>query len=161
MSSNKNIIRVAATWLLASTILLTSSCSVVESFLGASRDDNGTLKGEAKIDIFDVQTGDCLVDFQEESDTVGKVTATPCTNKHDAEVYAVASTTTTNAANEDWAVEFCYDKFEPFFGIVYEESVIEVTYVQPQVGSKDTTVTCVAYEEGVTDSTTSLKGANR
>jgi hypothetical protein len=161
MSSKKNIIRVAATWLLASTILLTSSCSVFESLFGASRDDNGTLKGEAKISIFDAKVGDCLVGFLESGDEISTVTATPCTNKHDAEVYAVVTTTTTNASNTDWGEEYCYTQFAPYVGIDWDDSSLDYFFVYPDAGSKGTTVVCIVVEQGVSDAIGSVKGSQK
>lgn len=62
------------------------------------------------------------------------------------------------------AEEFCYAEFEPFVGVSYDDSVLDMTYLTPTPDGwaqlRDRTITCfVGSEAG--DITGTLKGSNR
>ncbi|MDR1355075.1 MAG: septum formation family protein [Propionibacteriaceae bacterium] len=135
--------------------LVVSGCSL----FGQPRDDAGVLTAEVSIHINNTRVGDCLVDFQETADEVSDVKAVPCTVPHDAEVFG--RTENVLASADYWAQHYCLQEFTSYVGIEWDDSILRVSYLSPKVGDSDKVLVCVTYEKGVTDSTTSLKGAAR
>lgn len=93
-----------------------------------------TVPGES-IDAFVIQAGNCIT-LPSES-IVETLEAVPCGQPHDAEVYALFDTTNVNSS---WpgvgtvieaAVDGCLAQFQPFVGVAYAVSELEVYYLHP------------------------------
>lgn len=152
--------------------LLTSGCgAILDEIAGpseAQRDEPGGQVTEASdADVFSVQVGDCLVSEKLPDGTeVESVPVVPCSEPHDLEIYAETELAEGDFPGEEavaaTAEEFCYGEFEPFVGLVYEESAHDFWYFTPLESGwttmGDRTVQCVLDTQG-TDVTTSLQGS--
>lgn len=116
--------------------------------------------------IFDVQVGDCIGAFDEES--VTELPVTPCDQPHDQEVYASfevedAAEFPGHDAIREQANERCLAEFESFVGIGYDESELYVEFLTPSEdswGEGDREVLCTVYDpSGPTEG--GLRGAKR
>ncbi|WP_340696775.1 septum formation family protein [Cellulosimicrobium funkei] len=134
----------------------------------AQRDEPGGEVTEASnADVFSVQVGDCIVSSKlDDADLVESVPVVPCSEPHDAEVYAETELPAGDYPGDEAvttsAEEFCYGAFEPFVGLPYEESAHEYWYFTPRADGwtrqGDRVVQCVLDTNG-TDVTGSLQGS--
>ncbi len=147
------LVGLAAATLAATTL---TGCSLIQQFIGggdATRDENGSVvEGNDNADVFLMKVGDCLNDA-EASGTVSTVPLTPCSELHDSEVYfehtIAGDDYPGDSAVSDEADSACYDAFEPFVGMSYEESALEMSYYRPSSDSwseGDRIVSCVIYD---------------
>jgi hypothetical protein len=117
------------------TEAVTTDDSVTEAGTGTTAAD------ELPISVFDLELGTCFDDpafAAEESSTIGETTAVQCFDPHDAEVYAIVPYTQTDEdaypgeeAVQDYADDQCFDRFEDFVGIPYEESALDIATIWP------------------------------
>ncbi len=143
--------------------LALSACSSPEP----KRDDaSGEITEAAVADVFTLAVGDCL-DLSEQADetAVETLPTVPCTEPHDAQVYAEQTLDMDELPVEDelfaLADQFCYDQFAGYVGLSYEESVLEVQYLYPTQESWDAgddVLQCVLVNPGEPLST-SFEGA--
>jgi hypothetical protein len=118
-----------------------------------------------KVDAYKLEVGDCYAEVPEgELITVPVV---PCAEPHIYEVYAQLSIPEGDYPGDDAIFEqtdeLCIAEFEPFVGLSYEESVLDVFYLSPTEESwlaGDHAVTCSVYDPGE-DVTGSLRGVER
>lgn len=88
-----------------------------------------------------------------------------CANEHAFEVYANLTVPDDVEFSdvELFALDGCYEAFEPYVGVAYEESVYEFTWLEPTVesweGRGDRTVNCLVYEAAA--SVGSAQGSSR
>ncbi len=130
--------------------------------------------------VDDIAVGDCL-DIPEE-DVLSTVDTIDCAEPHDLEVFAlvdlsdvsiefssISSYPGDNAVYEA-AFEACWDEFESYVGVPYEDSVIYLDAFTPTLEGwdeqGDRIVNCVLYQVDASateliKSTYSLRGANR
>ena len=104
-----------------------------------------TTSAELPISIFELEPGTCFDDpafAADGSSTIGETTAVQCFEPHDAEVFAVVFFTQTDAddypgeeAVQDYADDQCFDRFEDFVGIRYEESALDIATIWPTEAS--------------------------
>jgi hypothetical protein len=126
-----------------------------------------------RIETFDLAVGDCFDDpaaFEapdEESFVSEDLVLLPCDEPHGFEVYHVSDVAAADYPGEDAVLDevdqVCIDAFEPFVGLPYEESVIEVIYYYPTeetwTNLDDRSMVCAVSEgEGTTGS---LRDARR
>ena len=126
---------------------------------GAERDDTGAVVTAGAVSPFDVKVGDCLKDpgVNSEEDEVFMVTAVPCSQPHDSEIFSMFGTElaawpgSTDAMFEH-ATHACLAHFESFVGMAYEDSVLELISMYPTRDSwslDDREIVCsVAHMEG-------------
>jgi Septum formation len=124
---------------------------------------------DAERDVFDLRAGDCFDDPPEDEERA-TVSAVPCTEPHDAEVYAELES---DEASDGYPGESvliaeaergCAERFEPFAGIADESTTLAIHYLVPTRLSwesvDDREITCiVADPAGPT--TGSLAGSAR
>lgn len=123
----------------------------------ADRDDTGEITDPGSVDAFDLAVGDCIqwptAEPTEEFDTVS---ATTCTEPHDAEVYALVEHPAGpkdaypgSTVIEEWAVDACYDEFAGYVGRTYEAAEeLDFTFFQPTEAGwarNDRVVQCVIF----------------
>lgn len=107
-----------------------------------------------KSDVFDLKVGDCLADLDEvERDQVADVSIVPCSDPHEAEVYAETDLSGSRYPGDDEVEtesdEFCVVEFEEFVGAPYEDADLEITYLLPTWRSwllGDRNVDCILYD---------------
>lgn len=135
----------------------------------AGRDVTGSIQRAGQLDAFDLRVGDCFDDETGEiaasMTEVFSVPAVPCGEPHDNEVFAVFDVDLASFPEQevldDMAFDGCLEHFEPFVGLDYQSSALEVTTLTPTYkswhDSGDREVVCVLYHmEGE-----ALKGTTR
>jgi hypothetical protein len=128
--------------------------------------------GESAISVFDLTVGTCFDDpsFSGEAveGRISEASEVQCFDPHDAEVYAIVRFTQGEgaafpgrAAVQEFADEECFDRFEGFVGIPFEESRLDIATLWPTGASweeGDREATCVVFDinnqklEGTMDS---------
>jgi hypothetical protein len=140
----------------------------VSSFLfSASRSDSGEISRSGDIDVNDLRVGDCF-DFKDpDAEEFDQVTARPCTEEHEYELFFVgtmpAETYPTDNAFDSYVTDACEPAFATYVGRAYESSRLELTWVGPTSdawNSGDHVVQCLLNDPQRPRLTTSLQGAN-
>ncbi|MFD4993701.1 septum formation family protein [Cellulosimicrobium cellulans] len=156
----------------AALALTASGCgAILDEISGpseAQRDEPGGEVTEASdADVFSIQVGDCLVTAKlPDGENVESVPVVPCSEPHDAEVYAETELPEGDypgdEAIEASADEFCLGEFEAFVGLSYDESAYYYWPFTPRedgwTSLDDRVVQCVLDTDG-TDVTGSLQGS--
>lgn len=127
------------------------------------RDESGAIVDAGSIDAFQIRVGDCFDDSDAEEIT--SLPGVPCSKPHDNEAFAVFDVDLDQFPNEETmselAYESCVDRFEPFVGLDYESSVLEVLTLYPTAESwaqDDREVVCALYDLNDTKLVGSVKG---
>ncbi len=111
------------------------------------RDTSGAVTKPATAEVNDLKVGDCLVDAPQESDNVGDMGVTPCTNAHRAEVFATFDLKKGDYPGETLAAQQaesgCSDRVPKLKNAVADD--LDLFYVYPKKVSwalGDRSVTC-------------------
>lgn len=134
--------RVAAPVLLALVLAGVSGCSFLEPEADpAVRDETtGEITESSDADVFSLKVGDCFnqetsEETSEETTEVSSVPTVPCAEPHDNEAYAASDMPDGDfpgdQAVSDAADTFCYDEFEKFVGMNYDESELDLRSLFP------------------------------
>jgi len=130
-----------------------------------ARDASGKVTAAASANSDSLRVGDCIASMSNLGTEVAKLPVLPCSEPHEAEIYAEKSLADAKAApSEDDAKQFCVPEFETFIGRPYDaESTLQITYMYPSQASwehGDRKIQCIVYDKngGITGT---LKGANR
>ncbi|HMG44008.1 MAG TPA: septum formation family protein [Acidimicrobiales bacterium] len=135
----------------------------------AERDDEGTITDAGSEDVFDLGTGDCINNPTEESE-LETVDAVPCTEPHDAEVFAefdmsaAGDTYPGVPAAQQEAQTGCSEQFEGFVGMPFDGTALNLYYLYPTQDSwdrlDDRQITCLV-SDPAGPTTGTLEGAAR
>ncbi|HZM29883.1 MAG TPA: septum formation family protein [Acidimicrobiales bacterium] len=116
--------------------------------------------------VFALEVGDCLAS-DPTGETVSEVPMVDCAEPHVSEVFhttAIDAEELPSAADIEGIVqEECFAQFESFVGMAYEESALEITFLQPSDESweqGDRELVCMITDPAGQTSGT-LEGANR
>lgn len=133
----------------------TPAADVTDDSLGTDADG----LADVPISVFDLEVGTCFDDpafAADEPGTIGETVAVQCFEPHDAEVYAIVSYTSGPEADfpgedivQDRAEDECFDRFEDFVGIAYEDSRLDIATIWPTEDSweqGDREATCVVFD---------------
>ena len=140
--------------------LALTGCSLISGVL------NGGAPGES--DVFTLKVGDCLNDNAKEGD-ISALPVVDCEKPHDSEIYASVvlddGDFPGDEAIKDTADQSCYDEYETFVGIIWDDSKYNFATIFPTEDSwngGDREVLCrivLADEDGTIHKVTgSLKG---
>ncbi len=141
-----NLRRASRVALLLGAVALLGACD------SAKRDDSGEIVDSGNLDVFTMKTGDCFQDV--EVSEVEDVSAVPCSQPHDNEVYHLFSLKGGNWPGEE-AVEMaaddgCLPAFEKYVGAAYEESRLDYSWLTPTKLSweqrNDHEVVCILFD---------------
>lgn len=152
-----------------------AGAAVLAVGLGACSDDaperdetTNEITEAGDADVFQMQVGDCLTDGSSAVGEVSEVPVAPCDQPHDSEVFyshIIDAAEFPGAAElEAIATEQCFGpNFQTFVGLPYEQSALEVTWLEPTAESwaqGDREMLCIVADPagGVTGS---LQGAAR
>ena len=148
-------------------VLGLSGCSFLGDTVGQVVDVDGDTS------VLTTKVGDCINDAESTAaGDVSDVTVVECTEAHDYEAYESQTLPDGDypgqEAIETQAETLCYDAFETFVGISYDESVLGFTYFTPTSEGWDTgdqEILCLVAdldaEGGIIQSSVSLEGAKR
>lgn len=117
--------------------------------------------------VFSLESGTCFND--EVLDEVSDVPVVDCAEPHDNEVYLLIDYTESDtfpgvSEIQDWTAERCYEAFEPFVGLAYEASALDIGYLYPSADSwdgGDRESVCFVWEVDRSQMTGSAAGTNR
>ncbi|PSL04188.1 putative regulator of septum formation [Haloactinopolyspora alba] len=117
-------------------------------------------------DVFDVGLGDCIGSFATDSE-VSNVAKAPCDEKHEQEVFAVTKAPDGEFPGSDafqkQVEKDCIPEFKSFVGMSYQESELEVQWLEPTEESwaqGDREIVCTVLDPAG-PVTGTLEGANR
>lgn len=132
----------------------------------ADRDDSGQVTGSEEIAVEALRVGDCLQTPDE--GVVTELTAIPCDQPHDGEVYSSFDLEQADAYPGDDAVDAavdaqCLPAFAEFVGLPYDESELELSPLTPteegfEAGDREVLCLVQDLDGGVTGT---LRGAAR
>lgn len=105
--------------------------------------------------VFSLEEGDCFND--PDTSSVSEVDAVPCAEPHDNEVYAVADHPARDddpypglSALDRYSWNYCLGEFAGYVGIAYEDSRLDVSYLQPSPATwedaGDREIVCFLYD---------------
>ncbi|TDD69673.1 hypothetical protein E1262_12010 [Jiangella aurantiaca] len=130
-----------------------------------AEDETEAPEGDTQ-DVFDVGLGDCISNFNAE-EQVSELTVIPCEEEHDQEVFAVFEVPDGDfpgsEAFQTQVESDCVSEFETFVGMPYNESVLEIQWLEPTEESwaqGDRELVCTVLDPSGPVSGT-LEGANR
>lgn len=101
-----------------------------------TRNDQNEIVESGGLGAFAIQVGDCL-NLPSEYSEVQSVEGIPCSQAHSAQAYAVfdlvgfGDAFPGSAALEEQVTGGCYDRFEGFVGVPYEESELYIRTLEP------------------------------
>lgn len=117
-------------------------------------------------DVFDIAVGDCIGDFAVDEE-ISDVSVVSCEKPHDQEVFAIFEVPDGefpgSEAFQTQVQEDCVPKFETFVGLAFQESALDIKWLEPTEESwsqGDRELVCTVYEEGK-PTTGTLEGAKR
>jgi hypothetical protein len=133
----------------------------------AERNGSGDIVAGGDLSAFSFRAGDCWNDPPLDQE-VESVAAVPCTDPHDAEVYAVYDLAFEEFPGENEmavaAEAGCIERFAEFAGVDYASSELEIVYLNPTEESWDTeddrSAVC-SVSDPAAPTTGSLRGAAR
>lgn len=124
-----------------------------------TRNDRNKIIESGGLGAFAIEVGDCL-NLPSELNQVQSVEGVPCTQPHNAQAYAhfdligFGDAFPGSAAFEEQTVEGCYERFQSFVGISYEQSELYFTALEPTkegwVELDDREITCLLVPESGT-----------
>lgn len=136
------------------------------------RDASGAIVDAGSIGAFDLQVGDCFDDtgsiVSEESGEVASLPGVPCADPHDNEVFAIVdlgiSTYPDDEALTQLAWDKCMARFEPWVGLEYDSSELDILTLTPtreSFSSSNRDVVCAVFHVEFTKLTGSARGSGR
>lgn len=153
-----NLTRTASALAVATLVAATAAgCSTFGDLFAedAVRDDdtNEVVEG-GSVDIFSIAPGDCIADNLEDTE-YSTVSVVPCSEPHDGEVYFTYTFAESEYPGDDviqsTGDEQCYDAFEDFIGIPWDESAYYYGYFYPNQTTwdenDDREIDCYVYDE--------------
>jgi hypothetical protein len=107
---------------------------------------------EGHADVFSLHPGDCMNDSDDTE--VSELPVVDCTSPHDFEAFSEFDLAGTDYPGDDAVSEeahgTCADEFEPFVGIAYDSSKLDVRFLAPTEESwselDDRTVVCLLFD---------------
>ena len=101
-----------------------------------TRNNQNEIIESGGLGAFAIEDGDCL-NLPSELNQVQSVEGVPCTQAHNAQAYAHFDLTgfldafPGSAAFQEQALEGCYERFQSFVGIPYEQSELYLSTLEP------------------------------
>lgn len=149
-------------------VVLIVGGGIVTWFFGAGRSDSGEISKSGDLVANELRVGDCYDLKVPDADEIEDVTAKPCTEEHEYELYFAGPMADGDypavSAFEDYVVANCDTAFAAYVGKAYADSTLDIYWLYPTDESwrqGDRTVQCAVYDPKITRLTASLKGANR
>ena len=144
---------------LLALVVLSTACN------SAARDESGQIVEAGSEDVFALKVGDCF-DDPENFGEVSSVAAVPCSDPHDNEIYYTFDLPGSIFPGEEsidaTALDECLTAFDPYVGVAYEESRLDVSYLAPTAESWDAgdrEIACMLYNLDFTKIAGSMQGA--
>lgn len=141
---------------------------VTSSNEGSTSSNEGNREVESQTDsVMKLEVGDCF-NYNASQETVSEVDFVSCDDPHQFEVYnnsdITAATLPVGTAMEEEVFDACYEAFELYVGVPYEQSSFEIQNLQPTVGSwanGDRTINCLIISQDGSDLVGSARNSNK
>jgi hypothetical protein len=137
-------------------------------YFGAGRNDTGEIAKSGDLTANKLRVGDCYDLKEPEANEIEDVTAKPCTEEHQYELYFTGALPEgeypAESVFEDYVVANCDPAFTGYVGKTFQDSLLDIYWLYPTDDSwrqGDRTVQCAVYDPKIPRLTASLKGANR
>jgi Septum formation len=158
--------RIPIGWLIV--LLFIVGGAAVGWYFSAGRGSGGEITKSGDLEAEDLRVGDCFDLKDPSSDTVGDVTAVPCSTEHEFELF-FASSMPDGAFPGDpgfktYVQANCFPAFASYVGTAYDDSDLDVYWLQPTDDGwrdGDRSVQCAVYHPRIHRLTDSLKGSNQ
>jgi hypothetical protein len=137
-------------------------------YFAAGRSDTGEIAKSGDLMATELRVGDCFDLKEPEADEIGDVTARPCTEEHEYELYFTGSLPEgaypAEAVFEEFVAANCDSAFTAYVGKAYQDSDLDVYWMFPtDEGWRDgdRSIQCAVFHPRVNRLTASLRGSNR
>ena len=134
----------------------------------ASRSSTGDITKGGDLTSNELRVGDCWDMKDPSADTVDNVTAKPCGEAHEYEVFYIASMAEGTYPTQDAFIAYiestCVPAFETYIGKAYDVSSLEISWLYPGNDgwtAGDRTVECSVYDPADSKLTSSLSSTRR
>jgi hypothetical protein len=158
--------RIPIGWLIVLVVI--GGGAVVGWYFAADRGSGGEITKAGDLEAKDLRVGDCFDLKDPASDEVGDVTAVPCTDEHEFELFFAASLPEGefpgDPAFKTYVQANCFPAFATFVGTPYDDSELDVYWLQPTDDGwrdGDRSVQCAVYHPRIHRLKESLKGSNQ
>ena len=158
--------RVPVGWLIF--VLLLGGGAVASFITNASRSDTGEIVNDGDMMATDLRVGDCFDLKDPTAEEISDVTAKPCTDPHEFELFWTGSMPDgdypTEAAFESFFETNCVGAFQPYVGKGYLDSVLDIYWLTPfeeTWDNGDQSIQCAAYDPNDSVLTGSLRNSAR
>jgi hypothetical protein len=145
--------------------LLVVGGGVAGYLFNASRSSTGEITRSGDLTANDLRVGDCFDLKEPDAEEIFDVTAHPCTEAHEYEVFYVGSLADGQYPTDDvtttFVVDNCGPAFDAYVGKAYADSQLDFSYLSPSVESwrdGDRSVQCAAFDPRNARLTISIKG---
>ena len=136
-------------------------------FFSANRSETGEIARSGDLDATELRVGDCF-DFKDpDADEFDQVTARPCSEEHEYELFFVGTMPDgpypSDAAFDAWVTSACDPAFATYVGRSFESSRLELSWVPPTSegwAEGDHLVQCLLNDPQQPRLSTSLKGSD-
>ena len=151
-------------WIVVGVFVLAGA--VAGLIFNAGRGESGEITKSGDLSAEELRVGDCF-DLQDpEAEELEKVTALPCSSEHEYETFFIGAVAEgafpTDEGFIDWVDANCVPAFNEYVGRTYEESELEITWLQPTSDAwndGDRSMQCVLYHPRIHRLTESLKSS--
>ena len=137
-------------------------------FFAARRDDGGQIVGAGDMEVTDVRAGDCFDLKDPDEEEVGDVTAKPCTEPHEFEMFFVGNLPDGEFPADDVINAYleaeCIPAFDAYVGMPYVQSQLDIFPLIPSFGgwnAGDHAVQCALFDPINEQLTSSMRNAGR
>jgi hypothetical protein len=132
----------------------------------STRDVSGVIVAGGDVGVNALQLGDCFNDaVADEVVDISVVSAVPCSEPHDNEVYYLGALPEADYPGDDLVDELvadqCLTVFAAFTGVSYAESKLEIGYIFPSEaswGEGDRGYVCLVYDVSLSKLEGSMRG---
>jgi Septum formation len=158
--------RIPTGWVVVAVIVV--AASIAGWYFNASRSSSGEISKGGDLTASDLRVGDCFDLKDPAANQVDNVTARPCTDAHEYEIFFVDSLQEGDYPSEDAFATFvndsCGPAFDTYIGKAYTDSELDIFWFYPTSdawGGGDRSIQCAAYHPRIHRLTESLKGSNQ
>ncbi len=149
-------------------VILLGVGAVASFVTSAGRSDTGQIVNDGDMMATDLRVGDCFDLKDPTAEEISDVTAKPCTDAHEYELFWTGSMAEgafpTDAAFQQFFETNCIGAFQPYIGKGYLDSELDIYWLTPLEetwDAGDRSIQCAAYDPGNDQLVGSLKGTGR
>ena len=154
--------RIPVGWIIVG--LLVFGGGLAGLLFNASRSSSGEITRSGDLTANDLRVGDCFDLKEPDAEEISDVTAHPCTEAHEYEVFFIGTLAEGAYPGEDgltaFVVDNCGPAFDSYVGTAYTDSQLDFSWLYPSSDSwsdGDRSVQCAVYDPRSSRLTNSLK----